>query len=142
MGVQEAYLRDDILCGSPACRVCALVAPPLPENASHYLVMHTLEFGRDPPSLRHLPPPLGQIPDCDSLRSYVEILELPQVTGIIILTSVLSQASTISHLVMAGWQGGRVGGIATANLCASPYSPADLKDRRPSTATAGEVSPA
>ena len=48
--------------------------------------------GSHPPSLTHLLP-LAQIPDCDSLKSNVEILELPQVTGIIFLTSVLFQVN-------------------------------------------------
>lgn len=57
--VEDAYLRDDIPCGSELCTSCdnsksraALGTPPLKADASHYLVpdAHALLARREPPT--------------------------------------------------------------------------------------------
>ena len=63
----ESYLRDDIDCGSPECRTCPHArASRLPEGAAHYVV-----------------------PDATTLIELLEVFELPDVGGVILLTSVL-----------------------------------------------------
>lgn len=68
ISLQEYYLRDDIPCGSPACRRGCHGPPSFPAHASHYL-----------------------IPDASALRHFWEILELPQLTAVVFLSSVLKE---------------------------------------------------
>ncbi|XP_024518625.1 DIS3-like exonuclease 1 isoform X2 [Selaginella moellendorffii] len=65
---EEIYLRDDIPCGSPLCSSCASHLPRLPPDASHYL-----------------------LPNADAVLQFWEILELPQFSAVIFLTSVLKE---------------------------------------------------
>ncbi|KAL3693434.1 hypothetical protein R1sor_007085 [Riccia sorocarpa] len=71
--VQEVYLRDDIPCGSSLCRSCVQQSPTLPADASHYLIL-----------------------DADSLTQFMEVWELPQITGVIYLSSVVKEA--VNHM--------------------------------------------
>ncbi|KAL2633824.1 hypothetical protein R1flu_005303 [Riccia fluitans] len=66
--IQEVYLRDDIPCGSSLCRSCVQESPPLPADASHYLIL-----------------------DANTLIQFMEIWELPQITGVIYLSSVIKE---------------------------------------------------
>ncbi|XP_041372546.1 LOW QUALITY PROTEIN: DIS3-like exonuclease 1 [Gigantopelta aegis] len=63
--VRELYLRDDVPCGSPRCladcRPYSDKLCKLPDDVTHYLV-----------------------PDCQVARDYLEILEAPEVQGIIL----------------------------------------------------------
>ena len=65
---EEAYLRDDIPCGSDACSTCQHGLPALSADAPHYV-----------------------IPDAQALDDYLEIFELPQLQNFVLLTSVLQQ---------------------------------------------------
>lgn len=65
---EEAYLRVDIPCGSPACPVCAPTSPALL------------------PSPRHL-----VLPDSAALKECLEVWELAQVEGLVLLSSELRQ---------------------------------------------------
>ncbi len=66
----EAYLRTDLLCGSPECSSCLVKTLGLPPQSSHYLV-----------------------PDSQALEDYLDVFELPDFTGFIILTSVLCKVA-------------------------------------------------
>jgi len=66
----EAYLRDDILCGSSECLLCALKTPRLAPHASHYVV-----------------------PDAGALQELLDVFELPAFSSFILLTSVLRKVS-------------------------------------------------
>ena len=67
MGVAvEAYLRDDIPCGSSECLTCTPKTPRLAPNASHYV-----------------------IPDAEALQELLEVFELPAFSSFVLLTSVL-----------------------------------------------------
>lgn len=65
--VQEHYLRDDLGCHSSHCITCPQDTIWLP-SSSHYM-----------------------IPDADAILDFLEILELPQVTGVIYLASVVQE---------------------------------------------------
>ena len=95
----EAYLRDDIPCGSSECLLCTPKTPWLAPNASHYVV-----------------------PDAEALHELLEVFELPAFSSFVLLTSVLrkvrspqdiysrflpSCASSIVQLVIP-WEG-RIG---------------------------------
>lgn len=67
---EEAYLRLDIPCGSPTCPACAPTLPALP------------------PAPRHL-----VLPDGAALRECLEVWELAQVEGVVMLSSELRQVS-------------------------------------------------
>ncbi|KAL4433810.1 hypothetical protein ABPG75_000251 [Micractinium tetrahymenae] len=65
---EEAYLRVDIACGSPACQACPPTAPALP------------------PAPRHL-----VLPDAAALKECLEVWELSLVEGTVLLSSELRQ---------------------------------------------------
>lgn len=65
---EEAYLRDDIPCGSEACSTCSNGLPALSADASHYV-----------------------IPDSQALDGYLEVFELPQLRNFVLLSSVLEK---------------------------------------------------
>lgn len=65
---EEAYLRVDIPCGSPSCPTCAPTSPALP------------------PAPRHL-----AVPDAAALRGCLDVWELAQVEGAVLLSSELKQ---------------------------------------------------
>ncbi|KAM8972773.1 DIS3-like exonuclease 1 [Pelodytes ibericus] len=60
--VREHYLRDDVSCGSPLCKTCVTDGKVLSEELTHYLV-----------------------PDCQVLNDYQEVLEFPELHGIIFM---------------------------------------------------------
>lgn len=63
----EAYLRIDLRCGSPDCRHCPpSKAPHLPAGVSHIA-----------------------IPNADVLDAWLEVFELPALSGFVVLSSVL-----------------------------------------------------
>ena len=66
--VEDAYLRDDVCCGSALCASCVPPpgAPPTPlrADASHYLV-----------------------PDADALVAYLDFLESPSARDVVLLAS-------------------------------------------------------
>lgn len=72
--LQEIYLRDDIPCGSAVCRKCVQSSPRLPADVSHYL-----------------------IPDANALLKFWEVLDLPQVTAVIYLASVIREVQVRSN---------------------------------------------
>ncbi|CAM6101379.1 unnamed protein product [Calypogeia fissa] len=72
--VREVYLRDDIPCGSALCQSCVQNSPPLPANDSHYV-----------------------LPDADALLQFLEIWELPQITSVIYLASVVKEVLVRSN---------------------------------------------
>jgi hypothetical protein len=72
---EEAYLRVDIPCGSPACSACSPTLPAL---------------GAAP---RHL-----VLPDAAVLGEFLEVFELPDVEDVVLLSSVLRQVSP-GHIV-------------------------------------------
>ncbi|KAH9321863.1 hypothetical protein KI387_016502, partial [Taxus chinensis] len=74
INLQEIYLRDDIPCGSAACHTCLQSSPRLPRNASHYL-----------------------IPNADALLNFWEVLDLPQVTAVVYLASVMREVQLRSN---------------------------------------------
>lgn len=74
INLQEIYLRDDIPCGSATCRKCVQSSPRLPTDVSHYL-----------------------IPDANALLKFWEVLDLPQVTGVIYLASVIREVQVRSN---------------------------------------------
>ncbi|GLJ54635.1 hypothetical protein SUGI_1173790 [Cryptomeria japonica] len=74
LNLQEIYLRDDIACGSAACHTCVQTSPRLPANASHYL-----------------------IPNADALLNFWEVLDLPQVTAVVYLASVVREVQLRSN---------------------------------------------
>ena len=74
----EAYLRSDLLCGSPECSNCRAKTPGLPTESSHYL-----------------------IPDSQALEDFLDVFELPDFTGFIILTSVLRKVVTTGTLSLS-----------------------------------------
>ncbi|XP_024544594.1 DIS3-like exonuclease 1 isoform X1 [Selaginella moellendorffii] len=76
---EEIYLRDDIPCGSPLCSSCASHLPRLPPDASHYL-----------------------LPNADAVLQFWEILELPQFSAVIFLTSVLKEVQ--ENLGQRSWR--------------------------------------
>lgn len=67
----EAYLRSDLSCGSPECRACPAKTPGLPQHAGHYV-----------------------IPDAEALEDCLDVFELPDLSGFILLTTVLNKACT------------------------------------------------
>ncbi|BBN06067.1 DIS3-like exonuclease 1 [Marchantia polymorpha subsp. ruderalis] len=66
--IQEVYLRDDIPCGSSVCQLCSQNSATLPAHPSHYLIL-----------------------DAEALIHYLEVWELPQITGVIYLSSVVKE---------------------------------------------------
>ncbi|XP_053574505.1 DIS3-like exonuclease 1 [Bombina bombina] len=60
--VREHYLRDDVNCGSSLCGSCARDGKLLSEDLTHYLV-----------------------PDCQVLQDFQEVLEFPELRGIIFM---------------------------------------------------------
>lgn len=68
----EAYLRLDLLCGSPECTACPGKRPQLPCHARHYI-----------------------IPDADALEDCLAVFELPDFSGFILLTSVLQKVNAL-----------------------------------------------
>lgn len=71
---EEAYLRDDIPCGSDACSTCQNGLPALSADAPHYI-----------------------IPDAQALDDYLEIFELPQLQNFVLLTSVLQEVVCLAR---------------------------------------------
>ena len=76
--VREQYLRDDIPCHSPLCfEGCAAVAAagaprlPPPEEASCYL-----------------------LPTDDVVRHYMDVLELPEIRGVIFTQTLVGKVRT------------------------------------------------
>lgn len=78
---EEAYLRDDIPCGSEACSTCSNGLPALSADASHYV-----------------------IPDSQALDDYLEVFELPQLKNFVLLTSVLQKVWLIIKGTMTSTQ--------------------------------------
>ena len=72
----EAYLRSDLRCGSPECSTCLPKAPCLPAQINHYVM-----------------------PDSQTLEDFLDIFELPDFTGFIILTSVLREVIVLSFML-------------------------------------------
>ncbi|BDA44024.1 DIS3-like exonuclease 1 [Coccomyxa sp. Obi] len=72
---EEAYLRDDIPCGSEACSTCSNGLPALSADASHYV-----------------------IPDSQALDDYLEVFELPQLQNFVLLASVLQKFWQTSNI--------------------------------------------
>lgn len=68
-GVEEAYLRDDVSCGSETCSTCA---PPLGASLSAAAEYYLL-------------------PDAQAMGELLEVFELPDVSSCIFLTSVVKQ---------------------------------------------------
>ena len=66
----EAYLRSDLRCGSQDCETCPAKTLGLPAQATHYV-----------------------IPDSQALEDFLDVFELPDFTGFIILTSVLRKVT-------------------------------------------------
>ncbi|KAG8440779.1 hypothetical protein GDO86_006494 [Hymenochirus boettgeri] len=60
--VREHYLREDVICGSPVCGICAREGKLLSEELTHYVV-----------------------PDCQILQQYQEVFEFLDLRGIIIM---------------------------------------------------------
>ncbi|KAE8618468.1 hypothetical protein XENTR_v10009392 [Xenopus tropicalis] len=60
--VREHYLREDVRCGSALCQTCPRDGKLLSEDLTHYVV-----------------------PDCQILQDYLEVLEFPELRGIIIM---------------------------------------------------------
>ena len=86
---EEAYVRCDVACGSPACRSCAPTSPALPAAPRHLL-----------------------LPDAATLVGCLELFELPEVEGAVLLSSVLREVGVAEVLVWAGGDcvgGGRAG---------------------------------
>ena len=69
----EAYLREDVPCGHPNCNLCKSTLPRLPEAASHIV-----------------------IPDSAVLRDYLEVFQLPELQGVVYLTSCVKQVPCVS----------------------------------------------
>lgn len=68
-GVEEAYLRDDVPCGSEACCMCTAPAgASLSATAPYFL-----------------------LPDAQVLGELLEVFELPDISNCIFLTSVVKQ---------------------------------------------------
>ena len=76
---EEAYLRSDISCGSKACPACAVTAPALAADASHYVV-----------------------PDSQALADFLGVFELPEMANYVLLTSVLRKVSDADARLMPG----------------------------------------
>lgn len=90
---QESYLRDDVVCGSPLCQQCRQTTFKLSSEASHYLASAR---GR---SLRQLPRPPSdgrarplQVVGPDALADWSEVLELPDVSDVILPATAVRQA--------------------------------------------------
>ena len=66
----EAYLREDVPCGSPSCSLCSHTMPSLPKAMTHLL-----------------------IPDASTLESYLEIFQLPEMHGVVYTNSAVKQVS-------------------------------------------------
>jgi len=65
--VEESYLRSDIACASGLCCACPPAATSaLSPSATHYMV-----------------------PDAEAVLAFLEVLELPEVTDIVMLSSVV-----------------------------------------------------
>lgn len=65
---REAYLRDDVPCGHPACTACKITRPQLSKSASHLL-----------------------LPDASALETYLEVFRLPSIHSIVFLTSAINK---------------------------------------------------
>lgn len=80
--IEEAYLRTDIACGVPFCKECHMKYQHLPSSASHYV-----------------------IPTARALQEVLEIVELPEFEGCIILTSVLKEVifSSLGCSLLVPW---------------------------------------
>lgn len=65
---EEAYLRLDIPCGSPSCAACPPTSPALPAQPAHLA-----------------------LPDASALAGWLEVFELAEVSGVVLLSSVLRQ---------------------------------------------------
>eukprot|EP00798_Chlamydomonas_sp_ICE-L_P016297 gene16297-22485_t len=73
--VEDCYLRDDIPCGSALCTSCAPTTSHLAASASFLM-----------------------IPDSATLSTYLEILELPEISNYIILSSELRKFAVKSNM--------------------------------------------
>ena len=73
----EAYIRDDIPCGHPLCRVCKTTRPQLSKTATHLL-----------------------IPDASTLESYLEVFQLPDVHSVVFLSSVIRKVSNTAAMFL------------------------------------------
>jgi len=69
----ESYLREDVPCGFPMCNMCSPTLPHLPRTASHLV-----------------------IPDCTILETYLEVFQLPELQGVIYMTSVVKQVGSMT----------------------------------------------
>lgn len=67
----ESYLREDVPCGFPACNSCKSTRPHLPTDASHVV-----------------------IPDHSVVGDYLEVFQLPDLRGVVYLTSCIKQVNT------------------------------------------------
>jgi DIS3-like exonuclease 1 len=66
---EEAYLREDVACGSRACATCCAAAPCRLAPQTDHLV----------------------VPDAATLEALLEVFELPEMRGFVMLTSVLRE---------------------------------------------------
>eukprot|EP00887_Chlorella_sp_A99_P003744 scaffold7.g3744.t1 len=86
---EDAYLRVDVACGLEDCPCCPPTAPAVPRGTLHLL-----------------------LPDADALSTFLEIFELPDVHGLIVLTSVTRQAEVrqgLDLLAAAEWYDAHLG---------------------------------
>lgn len=109
---EEAYLRLDIPCGSPACAACPSTSPALPPQPAHLA-----------------------LPDAAALATWLEVFELAEVSGVVLLSSVLRQLRDGGSMrrdtrLRALYTDVRRGNVLFDNLHRLETAPASLGEQR------------